>query len=143
SQGGGSGFVGRAGALGEIVAYRTAESEQPLVVRGPSGSGKSTLLARVAEQARAETSVIVIERYVGATAASTDGYQLLRGLYEDLGRRLGQSGTAPSDQVELALAVRNRIATADAPVVLVLDALDRLAGTDPIRSLTWMPPALP
>lgn len=135
-------FVGRARPLGAIAAYAAASPRHPLVVHGASGSGKSALLACALESIQAETVV----RFIGATPGSSDVRTLLETLCREVSRRHGaDEATVPSDYKDLVeeLPKRLALATAQRPLVVVLDAVDQLSDADRARSLQWLPAELP
>jgi WD40 repeat protein len=137
-------FVGRAAPLAAIANYLGAPATSPLVVAGPGGSGKSTLLARVAEQARsAHPPALVLTRYIGVTPGTASLRTLLDGLCADLAAAYGHELEPVREDFEHAQAFRAALgwATAERPVILVVDALDQL-GPPPVP-LDWLPEALP
>lgn len=153
-------FVGRAEILTRIEGYLQGAEPHPLVIHGPPGSGLSALLARVAGRLRtpvraglgrvadrgaARTGPTSITRFLGATPASSDTRSLLRSICRQIARAHEEDdGSVPSDVDELSADFRLRLsrATAAQPLVLFLDALDRLddAGEG---DLGWLPIELP
>jgi NACHT domain- and WD repeat-containing protein len=150
-------FVGREKELAAIRLYIGANSAEaaPLAVLGPSGAGKSAVMGKASEEAdnRLEIAGIrngpapVIYRFIGATPGST----VLRSLLIDLCRALGERYDAlPAlreglDVKDLAkeFASRSEQASADRPLVILLDALDQLSAADNAHTLFWLPSALP
>jgi hypothetical protein len=141
-------FVGRTGPLQRLVAYVGVRPEAtPFGVVGPPGSGKSTLLGRLARSlgAVAPTAQPVV-RFIGATAGSTTGAGLLGGLCRQIARAYGADETAvPVAYPDLAqdLPSRLALATADRPLVVIVDGLDQLGDTDEARDMAWLPLTLP
>jgi len=140
-------FVGRRAALDAIAAYLSGSDAHPLALWGQSGSGKSALLAKAAVAAASQqTHCTIVSRYIGATPASSEGRSLLESVCRQITRIYGgDESTIPSDYQELAIAFVERmtLATADRPLIVILDALDQLADTDYARHLTWLPSELP
>lgn len=139
-------FVGRAEMLKAIKRYIQGKDNHPLAVIGDSGSGKSALMARASQLARVDGRLYLIARYIGATAASSDGRSLLESLCRQITRDYGgDEATIPSDYRELVQEFPKRLALAkpDRPLVLFVDALDQLSDADHARSLTWLPAELP
>jgi hypothetical protein len=140
-------FQGREPALRAIGAYVTGAQPFPLVVYGASGVGKSALMAFVAERASALVPEgAVIARFIGATAASSDPRTLLASLCQQITRRYGGDESAiPSDFEGLAREFPQRLALASAaaPLVVALDALDQLASATSEANLSWLPTELP
>src|SRR5207249_1118040 len=117
---------------------------KPLVVHGAPGSGKSALLAYIAEQARAAStnSGIFVIRFIGTTPDSSDARSMLFSLCRQISREYGaDEGDVPTDYRGLVQKLPKclALATADRPLILILDALDQLPGTDS----AWLPGELP
>jgi NACHT domain- and WD repeat-containing protein len=141
-------FVGRADIIARITDYLAGAEPQPLVVHGAPGSGKSALLASTAEQARAAraTRGVFVARFIGATPDSSDVRSLLFSVCREISRAYGaDEGELPTDYRGLAQGFPKclALATADQPLVVILDALDQLSDTDNARGLAWLPTELP
>jgi hypothetical protein len=153
-------FIGRVSMLDAIGDYLRRTDRHPLAVWGESGSGKSALMARaIADQrsriagcdpgdAQALTSYRcpVVFRFIGATPASSDGRSLLESLCRQITRIYGgDEATIPTDYRELVkeFGERLKLATAEKPLVVFLDALDQLSDADHARNLIWLPAELP
>jgi hypothetical protein len=82
----------------------------------------------------------VIRRFIGASPESASGHALLTSLCRQIA-----PGETPVDyaQLENAFKERLKVATAEQPLILFIDALDQLAASDPARDVTWLPPELP
>ena len=133
-----SSFVGRQRHLQAIRAYLHNNSNQPLVILGASGCGKTALLARAAQEAEAWKPVV---RFIGVTPRSSDVRSLLASLCQELRQRHPLDNPLPVDVRELTkeLDEHFKSATAQAPLILLLDALDQLADADNGPSLFWIP----
>lgn len=140
-------FVGRTAELAELRAHRDGSDPRPLVVHGDGGAGKSALLAEFAAGAVTDRpGGIVVSRYVGATPSSSDARALLAGINRELARRTGDAeATVPATLGELVADFRQRLgrATADRPILVIVDSLDQLAAAGAIPDLSWIPPRLP
>jgi hypothetical protein len=138
-------FVGREEPLASIARYLNGGDAKPLAIVGEPGSGKSALMAKAIEQAQgAHSDALVAYRFIGATPASSDGRALLDSLCRQITRAYdGDSSTIPSEYNDLAVEFGKRLelATAQHPLIVVLDALDQLAGA--ARNLSWLPANLP
>jgi hypothetical protein len=153
-------FIGRASILKTILDYVAREDRHPLAVWGESGSGKSALMAKAiadcrsripdcnsGESAQALVSYRcpVVFRFIGATPASSDGRSLLESLCRQVTRiYAGDEATIPTDYRELVkeFGERLKLATAEKPLVVFLDALDQLSDADHARNLIWLPAEL-
>lgn len=140
-------FIGRTQALQCITQYLHSAGGRPLLVLGASGMGKSALLAQALHQTAAEIpGAVLLARFIGATAASTQGRSLLSSLCRQLRRSYGlPPSEIPPDDRSLAAEFQRLLqqATPQRPLVLFLDALDQLAPGDPVRDLRWLPSHLP
>lgn len=136
-------FTGRADAVAAIDRYVSEDAGEPLVLHGESGTGKSALLGHVTERfATKHPKMRVVRRFIGATPKSTNVRSLLSSLCREMDRWRGiLDAPLPADVRELATALEERLgqATADAPILLVLDALDQLSDEDYGRALAWLP----
>ena len=134
-------FVGREEPLKAIARYLAGSDAKPLAIVGEPGSGKSALMAKAIEQAQeAHSDALVAYRFIGATPASSDGRALLDSLCRQITKAYdGDASTIPSEYNDLAVEFGKRLelATAQRPLIVVLDALDQLAGA--ARSLSWLP----
>lgn len=139
-------LVGRADVLATIAARR-AQANRPVVVWGAAGSGKSAILAATGRAAtNGEPAAVVVCRFVGATPASSVGPQLLRSIWAEIDREYGVAGPgAPGDDTVLLsrFPEQLRLATAERPLLVLIDGLDQLPDHDPVRRLTWLPDYLP
>ena len=109
------------------------------MVHGPSGSGKSAIIARSSEDWEG------IRRFIGTTPEASNGATLLRSLCEEIGERYGQIGDLPAtfNEVTTLFQDRLRLATADRPLVLYIDALDQLDQQESVVAMNWLPRELP
>jgi hypothetical protein len=139
-------FVGRVTPLRDIHDYLAGEGGRPLAVVAAGGAGKSALMAKALEEAKgAHPKAQIVYRFIGATPSSSDGRSLLVSLCREISRRYGGGEEVPYDYTELVPELEKRMgsATADRPLIIVLDALDQLSEAHGARSLTWLPRRLP
>jgi hypothetical protein len=141
-------FTGRAAELARIAEYIAAGGDRPLAVYGESGSGKSSLMARALQlAAEADPDAVVLGRFIGATAGSSDVRNLLAGLSRAAARRYGAPEPAARSFEELVQDLPGKLGLAAEEgrpkLVVLLDALDQLADTNNALSLTWLPDRLP
>jgi WD40 repeat protein len=146
-RGAGDFFRGRTEPLSEIFQYVAADTPTPLIIEGEAGIGKTALMARAADELRlTRPHADLITRFVGATPSASNGNSLLRGICRDLAARYGRAETQTLNSGrEMGRAFLEALAWASAqrPVVIFIDALDELAGTDDLQYLSWFPATLP
>ena len=139
-------FTGRSDTLDRIAGYLRAREWEPLLVVGASGSGKSALISEATRRAVKDARAVVVTRFIGVTPESADIRQLLRSVSAEIARAYDHGGAGMStDFSEMIEEFHNRLrlARADRPLVLFLDALDQLADVENGRSLGWLPATLP
>ncbi len=168
-------FVGRKDLLDEVERYLDDDRRQPLVLHGTSGSGKSALLARAAASVARRRSMsdvaycpgyqcpvqrpdgspvtvswkgeaILVERFIGATPASTQVRSLLVDFCRILDLAYDKPVEEPPEKLrELVESFHGRLKRAchDRPLIIFLDALDQLSEGDDAMKLEWLPTELP
>lgn len=123
----------------------------PLLVTSEPGLDASALVANWARAWRAgHPADLVVEHYVGATAASAEWTALVRRVVAEVGKGHGladvDAASIPSDPVGcravLARAL-DRAGSTGRRTVLVIDGVDALADVDGAPDLVWLPPAPP
>lgn len=137
-------FRGRTEPLSEIFQYVAADTPTPLIIEGEAGIGKTALIARAADELQlTHRHADLITRFVGATPSASNGNSLLRGICRDLAARYGRAETQTLNSGrEMGRAFLEALAWASAqrPVVIFIDALDELAGTDDLQYVPATPP---
>jgi hypothetical protein len=141
-------FTGRAAELARIAEYIAADGDRPLAVCGASGSGKSSLMAHALQLAvAAHPGAVVLGRFIGVTAGSSDVRNLLAGLCRAVARHYGAEEPVARSFEELVQDLPRTLSLAaqegSPKLVVFLDALDQLADSNNALSLTWLPDRLP
>ena len=140
-------FIGRDSVRRSILEYTSAHGGCPLCIYGLGGSGKSALLSHaLSEIKNANPRTNLIFRFIGATPSSSNGRSLLEGLCRQITRSYqGDETTIPTEYKQLVedFPKRLSLATAEMPLVLVLDALDQLSDVENARNLAWLPAGFP
>jgi hypothetical protein len=138
-------FAGRDRELNTISEYITGPSTHPLIVVGDQGYGKSGLLARAALNAATEHNHVIVQRYIGSTANSTDARSLLRSLCAEIDHHYGSPDLVPDTYNDLVAALRRRLDTIpqDRPLVVFLDALNQLQHANPQQIASIVPVQIP
>jgi len=157
-------YVGREGALSDLLAHALGDDAVPLCIHGPSGSGKSALLSRLYQELRKD-SAWVLAHFVGASTRSTslpamlrricsairDRYSLVKIIEQDADEE-GEKRPSieipmpiPDDVESLpgAFAAFLQAVPASERAVLLIDAVDQLDETGRAHELAWLPRTLP
>lgn len=138
-------FTGRPMEVRDLTAAATRSAGRPVIVTGPSGVGKSALLAEVARRvAEFGDGRVVLRRIIGSTSSSGNERSLVEGICQEIDLAYGRTDRIlPSDPRGLARALTDRMQDlpVDRPLVLILDAIDQLAGS--ARPLLWLPAVPP
>ena len=141
-------FFGRQETLRQIAEYVGAStpSGRPLILYGEGGCGKSAIMAVGAAETRdLLPGAVVVERYVGATPASSNAAELARGIMNEIARSFDLPllpVQASEDDVLTAFAGRLTRAADDRPLVLFIDSLDQLAREWLSNAMNWLPARL-
>jgi ABC-type oligopeptide transport system ATPase subunit len=155
-------FQGREDVLSKIKSYNeqqpvelNSKDNKPFVLVGASGSGKSSVIAKAIQMAEAShENAVIVYRFIGTTASSSDIIQLLQGVCQQLADEFGESieSLAEADN-DLSLYNINdlrkllekcfSLASPSKPVILFLDALDQLSDTNNALLFNWLPENLP
>ncbi len=136
-------FTGRQHEIDTILEHVASDPRRPMLVIGEPGIGKTALLAEAANRLRTKVGAgPVIARFIGATPRSADTRTLLDDLRQALRGRDGGEVEAPLGLAATAEAFRAALAAVpeEPGIILVLDALDQLAGPP---DLSWLPSELP
>ncbi|XP_066274641.1 NACHT domain- and WD repeat-containing protein 1-like isoform X1 [Branchiostoma lanceolatum] len=139
-------FYGRQDTIKEIDSYLNSAVTQPLVIHGESGCGKTSVMAVAAHTAsEMEGERAVVLRFLGTTPDSTTIHRLLLSLCQQINRVYKDNSRVPETLQELREAFPAFLskATAEQPLVVMLDSLDQLDPQDGARQLGWLPKTLP
>ena len=140
-------FIGRTEILQTIAEYIKGKCQHLLAIFGESGSGKTALVAKAIEEClENHLGAEIIYRFIGTTPNSSDERLLIESLCRQITRSYGDDETTvPTDYKELIQEFPKclGLATAEKPLILFLDALDQLSGTDNAKKLIWLPPEIP
>jgi hypothetical protein len=140
-------FFGRQVQERAVIDYVRSASVRPMAVFGVDGSGKTSLAARCAERIKVEhSSAVIVQRYIGATAGSTEPRLLMEGIRREVADHYRMPGPLPSGDFQEScrrFVESLQLATADRPLILVVDGLEQFVSPDPVRNLAWIPSLLP
>lgn len=140
-------FEGREVIINEVKSYLTNQNKQPLAIYGLGGSGKSSVIAKIVDEAQSLLpEANIIYRFIGVTPSSINAYSLIDSICRQIASEY-QGGTykTPATFNELTEVFYKllALATAQKPLVLIIDALDQLSTTDNAKNLGWLPKNLP
>jgi WD40 repeat protein len=144
-------FHGRQDILTSIKRYIRSNASHPLIIHGKTGSGKTSIIAKVAELVKDwiksdHEDIAVVVRFVGLTAESQHIKDLLADLCKQICHVYGQDASSvPEDYFGLMNDFENRLcaATAEKPLLLLIDGLEWLTDENSARNMSWFPKQLP
>ncbi|XP_070561115.1 NACHT domain- and WD repeat-containing protein 1-like [Ptychodera flava] len=140
-------FHGREETLKLIEDHIKNFTMTPLVVHGPSGSGKTSVVAMAGKLARdwLSSDAVVILRFLGTTPDSSNIRRVLYSVIQQINKVYGDDSKVPEDMKMLIRTFRENLskATAERPLVILLDSLDQLDPDDGARQLSWLPTEIP
>ena len=143
-------FYGRKDELATLKSYITGESDTPFVLYGAGGSGKTALLSMAASNSLKEwlkpASPILIIRYLGTTPDSSSLGPLLNSLCQQVSYiNLLPFEDIPEDLVPLTAHMKEllKYATSERPLIICLDSVDQLTGSQDANKMSWLPTKLP
>lgn len=119
----------------------------PMIVHGPGGVGKSAFMARAL--ANIETRfphAVVIRRFIGASPRSSNLFNFLSDLLNELAKQYKQHDPLPEGGIKVLsdeLIQRLGWATAEKPLILMVDALDQFESSSEARHHQWLPQKVP
>lgn len=129
----------------QAVLDRYADSERDLkgmAVIGSSGIGKTSLLAMWSgDRAKQHQDDFIFQHFFGATAISGSVDEFLRRLLGELKGRFQIEGDIPqeSGQLRETLPIWLAETRGSGRIILVLDGLDQIGGSESDRHLAWLP----
>eukprot|EP00049_Salpingoeca_infusionum_P015661 m.306518 g.306518 ORF g.306518 m.306518 type:complete len:2218 (-) comp15923_c1_seq2:58-6711(-) len=135
-------FAGRATQLAQLTDYVKSPATHPMFVCGPEGSGKTALAAAVSAQlVESMPDACIITRFVGLTPSSTVIHRLLLSLFQQVCGAYDLEKEIPTDfqQLNKDLISVLKAATAEKPIVILLDGIDRLSASQRGREIdSWL-----
>lgn len=148
-------FVGRERILSTIAGYfrfddsvtgsDSPDRDRVLAVHGSSGCGKTALLAVAAGKISESEAPVVVLRFLGTGVDSSTARSVLHSICSQLVRiyqdRRRDDNPVPESFKDLTVFFRKclDLASADRPLVIILDSLDQLTNEDFGRDLRWLP----
>ncbi|XP_046986255.1 NACHT and WD repeat domain-containing protein 2 [Schistocerca americana] len=143
-------FYGREDDLERIQMYMTGDSEKPLVLYGEGGCGKTSLLAKAASLTSTEwfrgRKPISVIRFLGTTPDSSALTPTLISICQQISYNyMLPFDDIPVDLVPLTAHFKYLLnnATKEQPLILFLDSVDQLTGTQDANKVSWLPLRLP
>ncbi|XP_056633882.1 NACHT and WD repeat domain-containing protein 2 [Diorhabda sublineata] len=144
-------FYGREDSLEHIRNYMLDDSDKCLILYGEGGCGKTSLLAKSASLSTSKdwfqgARPISIVRFLGTTPDSSALTPTLISICQQISYNfiLPFDGI-PDDLVPLTAHFKQLLtmATKAQPLVLFLDSVDQLTGTQDANKVSWLPTRLP
>ena len=132
----------------DAAAEREFDVSKTMAVYGRSGAGKTYLLSKIMSDLLQRSSDmddgrVVVVRFLGTTAYSSNVLNLLTSICEQLKRAYGKRHTlVPSDFIELKNLFITAVTTwpsENAPLTLFIDSVDQLDDSNAGRRLDWLP----
>jgi len=147
-------FCGREDILRRIQTYvQSSEPRSPLVLHGLSGQGKTAVMAVAAQRVfrwiPANAHPVVVLRFLGTTASSSDILSVLRSVIAQLALALDLPVSEKLEQMSQvrkafsALLQRVGKKRTHSRVVIVFDSVDQLLKTYGGHRMMWLPRSLP
>lgn len=144
-------FYGREDNLEHIHNYMLGDSDKLLVLYGEGGCGKTSLLSKAASLS-IDTAwfqgakPISIVRFLGTTPDSSALTPTLISICQQISYNFTiPFDTIPDDLVPLTAHFKQLLtmATKEQPLLLFLDSVDQLTGTQDANKVSWLPTRLP
>ena len=143
-------FYGRVDELDKLENYITGDSNRPFVLYGAGGSGKTAMLSMTASKSCIEwlkpAKPLLIVRYLGTTPDSSSLAPLLTSICQQLSYTfMLPFEDIPDDLVPLTAHMKELLnhATPDQPLLICLDSVDQLVGSQDGNKMSWLPTKLP
>ena len=136
--------VGSSALVSNIVTDADRRPIPVLWLEGEPGAGKTATMAAIAHEMESSyRDAIVIRRFVGATATSSDGMSILQSILQELARKADGEKSTTADVRYDVLAGRLRANLekigSERKIALIIDGLDKLDEGDLFRTLSWIP----
>ena len=130
----------------DVFAAPSEHDGSGIVVTGESGGGKTALLASwVRDWAATHHNDFIFQHYFGATPASSTPEGFLSRLLGELKQHFGITDVIPSNPDKLRETLPFWLAQTNdkGRLILVLDGLNQVHGSDPDRRLAFLPRHFP
>ena len=133
-----------------LKEYITSANRTPFVLYGAGGSGKTAMLSKLACKSLQEwlspAKPLLLVRYLGITPDSSSLGPLLRSLCQQLSYTfMVPFEDIPDDVVPLTAHLKELMtrATESQPLLIMLDSVDELTGSQDANKMAWLPTKLP
>lgn len=145
-------FYGREDSLKHIEQYMKSKCEKPMILFGEGGCGKTSLLAKAAGLSystwfnKTATKPLCVIRFLGTTPDSSTLTPALISICQQISYNyMLPFDDIPDDLVPLTAHFKHLLtyATLEQPLVLFLDSVDQLTGTQDTNNVSWLPTRLP
>ena len=143
-------FYGRTNELDKLKKYITENSNVPFVLYGAGGSGKTAMLSMAASKSLQEwlnpAKPLLIVRYLGTTPDSSSLVPLVTSICQQLSYTfMLPFEDIPDDLVPLTAHMKELLnyATHEVPLIICLDSVDQLVGSQDSNKMSWLPTKLP
>jgi len=143
-------FYGRDEELVRLKEYITGPSTKPFVLYGAGGSGKSALLSKTALQSLKEwlppAVPLLMCRYCGTTPNSTALGPLLKSICQQISYTyMLPFENIPDDTVPVTAFLKEllKMANKERPLLIFLDSVDELTGSQDSNKMSWLPLKIP
>ena len=130
--------------------YIQSDNRMPFVLYGAGGSGKTAMLSKIACKSLQEwlqpAKPLLIVRYLGTTPDSSSLGPLLASICQQLSYTfMLPFEDIPDDVVPLTAHMKEILARATKaqPLLIFLDSVDQLVGSQDANKMSWLPTKLP
>jgi len=126
----------------ELKALVEWDAKEPMMLYGDAGTGKSTLLAKFSEDLNDE-KVKTLTYWIGRDSRCASGLGLLKSILEDLREYIPNQEDEPKSLASLNLqelesGIKKALEGLGSKVRILIDAVDQLPASDPVRTLRWL-----
>ena len=143
-------FYGREQELAKMKDYITGPSSKPFVMYGAGGSGKSAMLSKAAYESLKRwlqpAVPLLMCRFCGTTPNSTSLGPLLKSICQQISYTyMLPFEDIPEDTVPVTAFLKEllKLASKDRPLMIFLDSVDELTGSQDANKMSWLPLSLP
>lgn len=145
-------FYGREDSLKHIEQHMKSICEKPMILYGEGGCGKTSLLAKAADLSylqwfnKTATKPLCVVRFLGTTPDSSTLTPALISICQQISYNyMLPFDDIPDDLVPLTAHFKHLLtyATREQPLLLFLDSVDQLTGTQDTNNVSWLPTRLP